>query len=44
MRKPWLKKIREISKSIANVKDVKIDISGLPTWMSGGRGGLWIRR
>ena len=33
-------KIRKISKSIADVKDVKIDISGLPTWMSGGRGGL----
>jgi len=33
-------KIREISKTIAGVKDVKIDISGLPPWMGGGRGGL----
>ena len=33
-------RIREISKSIADVKDVKIDISGLPSWMGGGRAGL----
>ena len=32
--------IRKISKTIAGVKDMKIDVSGLPSWMSGGRGGM----
>jgi cytidylate kinase len=32
--------ILRISKTIEGVKETKIDIKGLPSWMSGGRGGL----
>ena len=32
--------IQEISKTIAGVKETKIDIRGLPSWMGGGRGAL----
>ncbi len=32
--------ILRISKIIKGVKETKIDIKGLPSWMSGGRGGL----
>ena len=32
--------ILRISKTVEGVKETKIDIKGLPSWMSGGRGGL----
>lgn len=31
--------IEEISKTITGVKETKVDIRGLPSWMGGGRGG-----
>ncbi len=33
-------RIRKIANSIADIKDLKIDIRGFPSWMGGGRGGL----